>query len=251
MVFYYSGTGNRKYAAEKLLAAAGGELISITDCMKNETFEFTPAVGEIVGFVFPVYSYTVPMTVQNFASKVKINSDREIYTFAVATCGATTGSSLKTFDKLFPITAMFGLPMVDNYLPFLSAAPSKEEVEEILSRADEVLDDIINSIVHRESGNLNRHEGKGGKILSLLAGNSYAKRRPTSDFVSNDDCVGCGLCESICPTESVQVIDGYAQWTKENCDLCFACLHRCPKEAIDYKNKTQGKGRYVNPRIKF
>ncbi|MBQ8831293.1 MAG: EFR1 family ferrodoxin [Oscillospiraceae bacterium] len=251
MVFYYSGTGNSKYAAEKLLAVAGGELVSIADCVKNETFEFTPAVGEIVGFVFPVYCYTVPMTVQDFARKLKINTDREVYSFAVATCGATTGSALRTFNKLFPVSAMFGLPMVDNYIPFLDAVPTESEAEEILSNSDIILDDIIYNLSHRQSGDLNRYEGKGSKFISLIAGKGYANRRPTSDFSSNDKCVGCGLCESICPTSSVKVIDGKAVWTEQNCDLCFGCLHRCPNEAINYKNKTQGKGRYINPRIKL
>ncbi|MBQ4040202.1 MAG: EFR1 family ferrodoxin [Oscillospiraceae bacterium] len=251
MVFYYTGTGNSKYAAEKLLAVSGGELISITDCVKSGTYEFTPAVGEIVGFVFPVYCYTVPMTVQNFARKLKINTDREVYSFAVATCGATTGMTLKTFNKLFPVSAMFGLPMVDNYLPFLSAAPTNSEVEEILANSDGIMDGIISSIAHRETGNLNKYEGKGSKLISVFAGKGYAKHRPTADFNVNDSCVGCGLCESICPTSSVKVVDGFAMWTEENCDLCFACLHRCPNEAINYRNKTQGKGRYINPKIEL
>jgi len=248
MVFYYSGTGNSKYAAERLLAVTGGELVSIADCVKSGTFDFTPAEGEIVGFVFPVYCYTVPMTVQEFAKKVKINSARDIYSYAVATCGATTGSALKTFSRLHHVSAMFGLPTVDNYIPFLRSAPAADEVEEILSAADRTLDGIIHSISRRESGNLNKYEGKGSKFLSLIAGSAYAKRRPTADFNLNENCVGCGLCESVCPTEAIKVTDGKAAWVKENCDLCFACLHRCPKEAINFKNTTQGKGRYVNPR---
>lgn len=248
MVFYYSGTGNSKYAAERLLAVAGGELISIADCVKNETFEFTPTVGEIVGFVFPVYCYTVPMTVQEFAKKLKINSDREVYTFAVATCGATTGTSVKLFGKLFPVTAMFGVPMVDNYIPFLRSAPSDSEVEEILSASDETLNRIIHSISRREGGNLNKFEGKGSTLLSFIAGRGYAKHRPTSSFNLNENCTGCGLCENICPTSSIKVIDGKAVWVNENCDQCFGCLHRCPNEAINFKNTTQGKGRYVNPK---
>ena len=103
MVFYYTGTGNSKYAAEKLLAVTGGELISITDCVKEGTFDFTPAVGELVGFVFPVYCYTVPMTVQNFARKVKINSDRDIYTnstrhfFFIILCNNSNNTSEDSF----------------------------------------------------------------------------------------------------------------------------------------------------------
>lgn len=246
MVFYYSGTGNSKYAAERLLTVTGGELISIPDCVKNGEFEFSLVEGEKLGIVFPVYCYTVPMTVQQFAKELKVNSSHEFYSYAVATCGATTGSALKTFNKLFPVSAIFGLPTVDNYIPFLRSAPSAEEADEIIKTADGILDDIIHQISRRESGNLNRHEGKGSKLLSAISGRAYAKRRPTADFNINDDCIGCGLCEKICPTESIKIADGKAKFVLENCDLCFACIHRCPKEAINYKNSTQGKGRYVN-----
>ena len=61
-------------------------------------------------------------------------------------------------------------------------------------------------------------------------------------------CVDCGLCEKICPTESIEISDGKAVWVNENCDQCFGCLHRCPNQAINFKNTTQGKGRYVNPK---
>ena len=33
-------------------------------------------------------------------------------------------------------------------------------------------------------------------------------------------------------------------WTAERCALCLGCLHRCPKFAISYNNKTQSHGQY-------
>lgn len=251
MVFYYTGTGNSKYTAERLLSVTGGELISISECVKNESFEFSLSEGEHVGFVFPVYCYTVPFSVQKFAKNLKINSSRDFYSYAVATCGESTGSALKTFSKLFSVSAMFGLPTVDNYLPFRPSAPSSDEVNEVLSRTDKSIDKIILQISKRAIGNLNKYEGKGAKLLSFIAGRAYLKRRPTADFVINDNCTGCALCEIICPTGSIAVIDGKATVVEPNCDLCFGCLHRCPNEAIDYKNTTAGKGRYINPRTKM
>lgn len=251
MVFYYTGTGNSKYTAERLLSVTGGELISIAECVKNGNFEFSIAEGELLGFVFPVYCYTVPFTVQKFAKMLKINSSREFYSYAVATCGESTGSALKTFSKLFSVSALYGLPTVDNYLPFRRSAPSSDAVKDILDQTDKNIDTIIHQISKRDSGNLNKNEGKGAKLLSLIAGRAYLKHRPTADFVINDNCTGCGLCEKICPTGSISVVNGKAAAVNPNCDLCFACLHRCPSEAIDYKNTTAGKGRYVNPRTKL
>jgi len=37
------------------------------------------------------------------------------------------------------------------------------------------------------------------------------------------------------------------QWIGDNCDCCLACLHRCPKQVIQYGKRTEKKGRYKNP----
>lgn len=247
MVFYYTGTGNSKYAAERLLAVTGGDLVSIAECENSSKYDFTLAEGEKLGFIFPVYSYTVPMTVQEFVKKLNVSSDREIYSYAVATCGASTGNTLKLFNKLYPVSAVFGLPMIDNYIPFLSSAPTKSQQEAELSKADEILNGIINQISQKSCGYLNVFEG-AGKLMASMAAKHYAKHRSTSDFNVNDNCVGCGLCESICPTHSIKLVNEKPTWVNENCDLCFGCLHRCPKEAINFKDSTQGKGRYINPK---
>jgi NAD-dependent dihydropyrimidine dehydrogenase PreA subunit len=34
-----------------------------------------------------------------------------------------------------------------------------------------------------------------------------------------------------------------------SCTMCFACLHRCPANAVQYGNETQNKGRYINPEV--
>jgi flavodoxin len=36
MIFYFSATGNSKYAAQKLATETGEALLSITDCVKNQ-----------------------------------------------------------------------------------------------------------------------------------------------------------------------------------------------------------------------
>lgn len=251
MIFYYSGTGNSKYAAEKLLPVTGGELHSMSDCVKNNTYEFRLAEGELLGFVFPVYCYTVPMTVREFVKKLDISGGKDIYSYAVATCGESTGRSCRLFAKLYPVTSLFGLPMVDNYLPFQTSAPNDGEISEFLDNADNILNEIIGHISARDTGNLNRFEGKSSAVVSKIADNAYVKGRATSDFSISDGCVGCGICESICPCSAIKVTDGKAAFVTDKCDQCFGCVHRCPVNAIDFKKSAAGKGQYVNPRTKL
>lgn len=45
-------------------------------------------------------------------------------------------------------------------------------------------------------------------------------------------CIGCGICEKVCPSSSIRVIDGRAAHTSGNCQTCLACVHACPQKAI-------------------
>ena len=54
MIFYFTGTGNSLYAAQKL-ADDGEKIVSIVDALRSKTFHYTLKDNEPLGFVFPVY----------------------------------------------------------------------------------------------------------------------------------------------------------------------------------------------------
>ena len=85
MVFYFSGTGNSLYIAQKIKDKIGGELVSIMDAYKNEEFEYNISDNELVGIVYPVYFYTSAAILQDFLSKIKFNNKDSV--FLVANCG--------------------------------------------------------------------------------------------------------------------------------------------------------------------
>ena len=49
--------------------------------------------------------------------------------------------------------------------------------------------------------------------------------------ILTDECTGCGICESVCPFDAIEVVDGIAE-VNEKCNLCGACVEECPVEAI-------------------
>ncbi|MBS5951111.1 MAG: EFR1 family ferrodoxin, partial [Clostridium sp.] len=53
----------------------------------------------------------------------------------------------------------------------------------------------------------------------------------------------CGKCVKLCPLNNIELVKGKPKWG-EKCTHCMACISRCPKEAIEYKNKTKGRNRY-------
>lgn len=105
--------------------------------------------------------------------------------------------------------------------------------------------------MNEEKGDFNDVKGSFAKLNTALLYPIYEKfgGRKTK-FSASDDCVNCGLCESICPVSAIKIENGKPVWTKEKCDMCLGCLSRCPKNAISIK-KSLKNGRYVNPRVKF
>ena len=81
MIFYFSGTGNTKWAASKLAAATREDLISIAPYMRadesshNLAEPFILKEDERLGFVFPVHGWRVPKLVREFISKMKIQRE--------------------------------------------------------------------------------------------------------------------------------------------------------------------------------
>jgi 4Fe-4S ferredoxin len=62
----------------------------------------------------------------------------------------------------------------------------------------------------------------------------------------NDKCVGCGICTSICPTESIKngpvlpiargLVDmDYININNDNCCLCGLCAVVCPFNALNFE----------------
>ena len=102
MIFYFSGTGNTKWATSKLAAATREDLISIAPYMRaddsshNLAEPFILKENERLGFVFPVHGWRVPKLVREFISKMKIQREpiqRE-------TSDATAKNKAKADDSL-------------------------------------------------------------------------------------------------------------------------------------------------------
>ena len=81
MIFYFSGTGNTKWAASKLASATHEDLISIAPYMRADDSSHTLAEpfilkeNERLGFVFPVHGWRVPKLVREFIGRMKVQRE--------------------------------------------------------------------------------------------------------------------------------------------------------------------------------
>lgn len=245
MIFYFTGTGNSLFAAKRLLSP-GERLVNIAGAVKNNEFEYEISKGENVGFVFPVYFYTVPEIVGEFVSKLSLHGAEYIY--SVITCGggiSRTGSVLrKRLEKQgHTLNYVSPLLMPDNGMLFYQIPSAQEETQK-LSEAEKRLCEIAADIAERKTMPIS-----ASTIISDIVGKGFYLCNKTAKFHAEESCTGCGVCASVCPVGAIEIQNGKPLWVKEKCTKCSACINRCPQTAIQYGNATKNRNRYVNPEL--
>ena len=65
-----------------------------------------------------------------------------------------------------------------------------------------------------------------------------------------EGCIGCGVCQSVCPVGNFYLEGGKARRKQTTCEFCLACAQNCPQKAIGLSIADKNpKARYRNPHI--
>ena len=141
MIFYFSGTGNTLWAAQKMAAATGDCLVNIAEAMlsndkaycSNQCLSYTLADDERIGFFFPVHGWRPPRLVLDFIDKLNINNAGNHYAYIVCTAGDTVGEAVSIMENRLlsigiKVDSAISLIMPESYvgLPFMDVdTPAK------------------------------------------------------------------------------------------------------------------------------
>jgi ferredoxin len=255
MIFYFSGTGNSLYVAQAICNALDEPMHALADSLKEKQLSFELADGERIGFIFPVYFYTVPTLVVDFINNLRVTGTEKPYVFAVMTCGGQTGQAGRDLDRLLfrqrlDLAYQAAVVLPDNFIPLLTV-PDTRRQQVLFDAAEQDLAEIIRQLQENESGDFNRKKGPVPSLFTTFAAPLYRRGHKTRKFFATDACNHCRLCADICPENAIDMQDGKPVWVKDRCTYCLACLHRCPVQAIQHGRTTRGKRRYVNPNIEW
>lgn len=248
-IFYFSGTGN-SLAVSKDIAERLGSTNVFPMVQKNALDKITDS--ERIGLVFPVYVFGLPQVVTRFIKSLHIPDTT--YSFAVAVHGGMPCGTLKQAASLFAqnemtLSAGYAVTMVDNYIPIAGAiAPEKQRKR--FENAKAKIEDICSAIKRGD-----RSIYPGWPLVNWLFSRMYKSWEPKAagldtNFTADSNCNACGVCEKICPVGNIRLIDRLPKW-EHHCEQCFACLHWCPQQAIQYGKRTSGRTRYHHPDIEM
>lgn len=253
MIFYFSGTGNSLFAAKYISENIQDEvLIDMAQAVREENYFYFLKPEETCGFVFPVYYGGMPSVVAQFVKNLRLTSDEVPYVYALVTYGGKAGGSLQSLQaaldrRYINLTATFGVQMPDNYVVMYNpSTPDKTKV--VLVDAEDELEKIVKQIQNRENPGV--PHTPVDTVVTTGMQIAYRMMRKTASFSVDDNCIGCGLCEKICPVDAIEMVDYKPVWVKSECVHCVGCINRCPVQNIQYGTKTKKRGRYVHPILK-
>lgn len=224
MIFYFTGTGNSLYVAKQF----DENPVSIPRIMGNDKLEFK---DDTIGIICPVYCHIPPKMVIDFLKKAEFDTD---YLFMILTYGNNDGGAAELTANIgkecgVKIDYVKNILMVDNYLPMFDM---NEQIK-IDKKVNEQIKEALEEVAERkryipESTEEDREHHK--KLIEINkqmpAFNSGEQIKVT------DKCIGCGICEKVCPVNNFYIENGKAMRKRGTCEFCLACANNCPHKAI-------------------
>lgn len=237
---YFSGTGNTKFCVDRFLKEYDRSNNSFS-IENDEILERIKIDNEIV-IGYPVQYSNIPKILRDY-----IVHNRHIWKgkniFIIATMGLFSGDGagiLARLLKKYGATIVGGLHlrMPDSICDERVLKRSFEENKRIIMKAEEK---ICKSVHDMKNGKPSQ-EGLG--IVYHLAGlfgqrlYFFWKTQTYTDKlkINSQKCIGCGLCEKLCPMRNLAVKNGSAV-SGDKCTMCYRCISKCPKQAITLLGK--------------
>lgn len=248
MIYTFTGTGNSLWIARELGKQLGEK---VTDIMSVKNESIVNCTDPRIGFVFPTYMMDLPWIVKEFMLRLHIAPDS--YTFVVMTSSqGKSGKAFRSLDQALrrskaTLSAAFDVQMPGNCIP-----SSEEEYQKRLETAPQ----CVKQIAEKISAGMTNFTSDGSRMRTDYVERSFFYGEHSlkamgwmKKFLITDKCNGCGICESVCPTENISIENGKAVHG-HNCAACYRCLHWCPEHAALLKvPKLKHRSQYTHPQI--
>lgn len=266
-IYYFSGTGNSLYVARELQRRIpDSTLIPIVSLLNKDVIQ---TKGKSIGVIFPVHALMIPIAVKKFLRKADMKSAE--YIFAVATRWGTVFRGFEAIDKLLKkkgkhLDAHFILNMyMNDPRDKKYKSPTEADILKLESVIQKRLDSIQGIIedkkISREKDTEYLVGFQENSFLDHIIEKSAILGITVSEYIggvnyfcSDSKCMGCGVCEKVCLSQKIKMVDKKPVWQKKVlCYMCYACVNYCPVQSVQVndipfvKSCTRENGRYTHP----
>ena len=247
IIYYFSGTGNAKYAAESIIEIAKKNNITtdLFDISKDKPNVSLIDKNTLIGFCYPTHGFNAPQIVLKYISKFPksnssiflLNTRAGMKLFKIHTPGlggiALWLPAIILLIKGYKIKGFRPLDLPSNWISLHPGLTEKAK-HFIVSKCNITLSNFSEKII------------KGKKILNgfiwlpldiavlpiSIAYYLFGRFAIAKTFFANYNCNNCGLCIKNCPVNAIELKNNRPYWTFK-CESCMKCMNNCPKRAIE------------------
>jgi Pyruvate/2-oxoacid:ferredoxin oxidoreductase delta subunit len=249
VIYYFSGTGNARHAAEWIKNTATkkgleGRLVNIDRFKSIDTTGIDEKT--LIGFCFPTHGFNSAPIMFHFICKFPGNKHADVFIlntraglklskmFLPGVSGlAQIFPAIMLMIKGYRIVGMQPLDLPSNWL-LLHPGLREKVVNSIYSRCRRITKQFAAEIVDGQK--------KYKALLSLpidvalipIAVAYYFLGRffLAKTLIATDACSNCDLCIQKCPVGAIHAVNDRPFWTYK-CESCMRCVNLCPHLAIE------------------
>ena len=256
-MFIFSGTGNTYFIARKLQDdfRANHVLCDLFTVEKKHDDNHIIKNYDIVGLGYPIYGSDLPIPIKDWINGLENYHEKRAFVFCTQMMysgdGAAYGGRLLE-KKGFTVRQQAHFNMPNNITDYLILRPfTKHNLPKVEQRKSKQTHRFVQKIIRDQRCR------KGSNPISLCLGllQRIPYQKMEMEWISNtikieDNCILCGTCIDLCPTDNFQITDGKLV-TKNACIACYRCINHCPVNALHASKKSLVINPYKGPVKRF
>jgi len=249
IIYYFSGTGNAKNAAQWIdkVAIVKGIKTQLINIDRFERIEIPEITGKVlIGFCSPTHGFNLPPISLKFIRKFPHIKNADV--FILNTRGGLKLSKLFLpgvsgaaqilpaiilWLKGFKVVGMQPLDLPSNWI-ILHPGLREKVVQSIYTRCQGITINFANKILDGKR--------KYKALLSLpidilmlpitLGYYFIGRFFLAKTLIATDKCSNCDKCINQCPVKAIKQTSNKPYWTY-SCESCMRCVNACPEKAIE------------------
>ncbi|MBC2400178.1 ferredoxin/menaquinone-dependent protoporphyrinogen IX oxidase [Clostridium tetanomorphum] len=239
ILYYFSGTGNTKWIADKFKNAFNKNeiYIDLVNIENAEEIEIKNYDFLIIGT--SIYAGLQPKIVDSFIEKLPNGDFMKVMVYSTQAAKSASAVAIlkKNLEKKgYKVYSQSMFQMSNNYYFAVGKKTDKSTFKIIIDKAEQEVNETVKDFIENRERRI--HLNSLRVSIAKFVGKNFNKILPkmSKNLTSTEECIKCGLCLRNCPKGNITFENGHAVFHSK-CILCMRCIHICPINVIRYKGE--------------